>query len=83
MYKRQHTGTQHVVTATIKRAISRVDVLCVRATKETDGTYKEIEGDDVFGKHSVASIVLDLEGVTPSVRLMDGGYPNKSCQDGI
>lgn len=68
-----HTGTQNVVTATIKRAISRVDVLFVRATKETDGTYQEIEGDDVFGTHSVASIVLDLKGVTPSVRLMDGG----------
>lgn len=68
-----HTGTQNVSTATIKRAVARVDVLFVRATKDVDGNYQEIAGDDVFGTHTVKSIVLDIAGVTPSVSLMDGG----------
>lgn len=71
-----HTGAQNVVKASIKRAVSRIDVLFVRATKDDAGNYTEVAGEDVFGGHTVASMVLDVKGVTPSVRLIDGGVVN-------
>lgn len=48
-YEIKLDGTQTTVEGQLSRAVGRVDVLLVRATKDAAGNYTEIEGTDVFG----------------------------------
>lgn len=49
-------GPKQTVSATLRRAVSRVDVLFIRAEKDpATGAYKEVAGDDVFGPEKLAS----------------------------
>lgn len=48
--------TQQTVSSTLRRAVSRVDVLFVRADKDpATGAYTEKAGDDVFGPEGLAT----------------------------
>lgn len=46
------------VSSTLRRSVSRVDVLFIRADKGADGSKTEKEGDDVFGPEKLGSVVL-------------------------
>lgn len=49
-------GPKQTVSATLRRAVSRVDVLFIRADKDpATGAYTEKTGDDVFGPEKLAS----------------------------
>lgn len=48
-------GPKQTVNATLRRAVSRVDVLFIRAEKDpATGSYAEKSGDDVFGSGKLA-----------------------------
>lgn len=52
-------GPKQTVNAKIRRAVSRVDVLFIRADRNpATGAYMEKKGDDVFGPEKLASISL-------------------------
>lgn len=53
-------GPKQTVSATLRRAVSRVDVLFIRADKDADGNYTEKAGDDVFGPEQLASVKLSF-----------------------
>lgn len=49
------------VTATLKRAVSRVDIMFLKGKKNADGTYTESayrEGNNVFGKKTLEQLQL-------------------------
>lgn len=48
-------GPVQSVSATLRRAVSRVDVLFIRADRNPDGSYTEKAGSDVFGPEKLAS----------------------------
>lgn len=49
-------GPKQTVNATLRRSVSRVDVLFIRADKDpATGAYKEKTGTDVFGPEKLAS----------------------------
>lgn len=48
-YEVKLDGTQTTVEGQLARAVGRVDVLLIRATKDAAGNYTEITGSDVFG----------------------------------
>lgn len=56
------------VTATIKRAVSRVDILFIR--KDADGN--EIAGANVFGQPGLATMNLKFGNINPTVNMVDG-----------
>lgn len=50
-------GPKQTVRAKLRRAVSRVDVLFIRAEKDpATGKYVEIQGDDVFGPEKLAGV---------------------------
>lgn len=50
-------GPKQTVSATLRRAVSRVDILFVRADKDAaTGAYDEKPGDDVFGPEKLAKV---------------------------
>lgn len=50
-------GPKQTVRATLRRAVSRVDVLFIRADKDAaTGAYTEKQGDDVFGPEQLANV---------------------------
>lgn len=50
-------GPKQTVRATLRRSVSRVDVLFVRAEKDpATNKYTEIQGDDVFGPEKLAGV---------------------------
>lgn len=54
-------GSNETVSATLRRAVSRVDVLFIRAQKDAStGAYTEKEGDDVFGPEKLAGVTLSF-----------------------
>ena len=56
-------GPQQTVSATLRRAVSRVDVLFIRAEKDAaTGVYTEKAGGDVFGPEKLAGVKLAYTG---------------------
>lgn len=54
-------GPKQTVSATLRRAVSRVDVLFIRADKDAaTGLYTEKAGSDVFGPEKLASAKLQF-----------------------
>lgn len=50
-------GPKQTVSATLRRAVSRVDVLFIRADKDAQtGDYTEKTGEDVFGPEKLATV---------------------------
>lgn len=66
------SGAKNSVTAKIKRAVARLDILFVRGTKGKDGNFTEKPGDDVFGGRELDSIIVSVNNITSSAQLMDG-----------
>lgn len=54
-------GPPQLVRATLRRAVSRVDVLFIRADKAAD-TYTEKQGSDVFGPEKLAAVKFSFTG---------------------
>ena len=56
-------GPQQTVSAKLRRAVSRVDVLFIRADKDpATGVYTEKAGDDVFGPEKLAGVKFSFAG---------------------
>lgn len=54
-------GPKQTVSASLRRAVSRVDVLFIRADKDAaTGDYTEKQGDDVFGPEKLAAVKLSF-----------------------
>lgn len=51
-------GPRQTVSATLRRSVSRVDVLFIRADKDASG-YTEKAGDDVFGPEKLAKVEME------------------------
>lgn len=54
------------VTASLQRAVSRVDVMFIKATKADDGTYTETAypaGKDVFGQKAIKTLQMRYKGL--------------------
>lgn len=59
------------VSATLSRAVSRVDVLFIQAKKNNDGTYTEVsDSADVFGVSQLAGIEMQFTGLNKNVNLV-------------
>lgn len=66
------------VSASLTRAVSRVDVLFIQAKKNADGTYTEVsDSADVFGVSQLANIEMQFTGLNKNVNLVG----NKSTTD--
>lgn len=58
-------GPKQTVSATLRRAVSRVDVLFIRAEKDAaTGVYTEKTGADVFGPEKLAGVKLAIPAPT-------------------
>lgn len=54
-------GPKQTVSAKLRRAVSRVDVLFIRADKDpATGVYTEKTGDDVFGPEKLAGVTFQF-----------------------
>lgn len=63
-------GPKQTVEATIRRSVSRVDVLFIRADKDpSTGDNKEKEGDDVFGPEKLLSARFSYTGANSRLGL--------------
>lgn len=63
-------GPKLTVNATLRRAVSRVDVLFIRADKDpATGAYTEKQGDNVFGPEQLASAELSFNGANSRLGL--------------
>ena len=63
-------GQKQTVSATLRRAVSRVDVLFIRAEKDdATGAYTEKQGDDVFGPEKLAGVKLSFTGANSRLGL--------------
>ena len=63
-------GPKQTVSAKLRRAVSRVDVLFIRADKDAaTGEYKEKPGDDVFGPEKLAGVKLSFAGANSCLGL--------------
>lgn len=51
-------GPKQTVNATLRRSVSRVDVLFIRADKDASGAFTEKKGEDVFGPEKLATVKL-------------------------
>lgn len=76
-----NSTANEAVSATLSRAVSRVDVLFIQAKKNDDGTYTEVsDSADVFGTTKLASIEMQFTGLNKNVNLVgdkittDAGY---------
>lgn len=59
------------VSATLSRAVSRVDVLFIQAKKNDNGTYTEVsDSADVFGVSQLAGIEMQFTGLNKNVNLV-------------
>lgn len=59
------------VSASLTRAVSRVDVLFIQAKKNADGTYTEVsDSADVFGVSQLANIEMQFTGLNKNVNLV-------------
>lgn len=59
------------VSASLTRAVSRVDMLFIQARKNADGTYTEVSDNaDVFGMSQLASIEMQFTGLNKNVNLV-------------
>ena len=59
------------VTATLKRAVSRVDILFIRATKDpATNAYTPIKGKNVFGDALPTKIQMQFTGVNNTMNLV-------------
>lgn len=66
------------VSASLTRAVSRVDVLFIQAKKNADGTYTEVsDSADVFGVSQLANIEMQFTGLNKNVNLVG----NKTTTD--
>lgn len=68
-YTVSEEGPSQTVTSLLRRAVSRVDVLFIRADANGDGTYTEKAGDDVFAPEGLARAELKLTGANNSLGL--------------
>lgn len=61
------------VSATLKRAVSRVDLMFISAVREPDGTFREVpysgEGDDIFGGKVIKNIELQFTEINNQMNL--------------
>ena len=63
-------GPKQTVSATLRRAVSRVDVLFIRAEKDAaTGVYTEKTGADVFGPEKLAGVKLAYTGANSRLGL--------------
>lgn len=63
-------GPKQTVSATLRRAVSRVDVLFIRAEKDAaTGRYIEKQGDDVFGPEKLGTVKLSYTGANSRLGL--------------
>ena len=63
-------GPKQTVSATLRRAVSRVDVLFIRAEKDAaTGVYTEKPGADVFGPEKLAGVNLAYTGANSRLGL--------------
>lgn len=63
-------GPKQTVSATLRRAVSRVDVLFIRAEKDAaTGVYTEKAGGDVFGPEKLAGVKLAYTGANSRLGL--------------
>ena len=63
-------GPKQTVSATLRRAVSRVDVLFIRAEKDAaTGVYTEKPGDDIFGPEKLAGVKLSYTGANSRLGL--------------
>ena len=63
-------GPKQTVSATLRRAVSRVDVLFIRAEKDAaTGRYIEKQGDDVFGPEELGTVKLSYTGANSRLGL--------------
>lgn len=61
------------VSDTLKRAVSRIDVIFIKAQKEADGSYTELpyaEGENIFGGPMPKTIMLKLEGLNETMNFI-------------
>lgn len=66
------------VSASLTRAVSRVDVLFIQAKKNADGIYTEVsDSADVFGVSQLANIEMQFTGLNKNVNLVG----NKTTTD--
>lgn len=66
------------VSASLTRAVSRVDVLFIQAKKNADGTYTEVsDSADVFGVSQLANIEMQFTELNKNVNLVG----NKTTTD--
>lgn len=64
-------AANEVVSTTLTRAVSRVDVLFIQAKKNADGTYTEVsDSTDVFGVSQLAGIEMQFTGLNKNVNLV-------------
>ena len=63
-------GPKQTVSTTLRRAVSRVDVLFIRAEKDAaTGVYTEKAGGDVFGPEKLAGVKLAYTGANSRLGL--------------
>lgn len=63
-------GPKQTVNARLRRSVSRVDVLFIRADKDAaTGKYTEKKGDDVFGPEKLASVKFTYTDANSSLGL--------------
>lgn len=63
-------GPKQTVSATLRRAVSRVDVLFIRAEKDaTTGVHTEKPGDDIFGPEKLVGVKLAYTGANSRLGL--------------
>lgn len=59
------------VSASLNRAVSRVDIMFIQAKKNDDGTYTEVsDSADVFGVSQLADIEMQFTGLNRNVNLL-------------
>ena len=59
------------VSASLSRAVSRVDIMFIQAKKNDDGTYTEVsDSADVFGVSQLADIEMQFTGLNRNVNLL-------------
>lgn len=59
------------VSATLTRAVSRVDILFLQSTKNDNGTYTEVsDSANVFGTSKLANIEMRFTGLNKNVNLV-------------
>ncbi|MDR0660439.1 MAG: hypothetical protein LBG19_06490 [Prevotellaceae bacterium] len=66
-------NNDNVVQTTLKRTLSRVDVIFIRADRNDDGTYTEVaytNGSDVFGGNDINIFQMNFSKVNTSMNFL-------------